>query len=84
VSHQPPRCDACDKRIRQNHHYLRLSDLTTGQVIGRYHTRPGCQAQASKYFEPGAVLRFSVVHPGRCGDDFEACDGGLLENGEAA
>jgi len=79
LSHKPPRCDACDKRIRKTHHELRLSDLETGQLIGRYHARPACQLEAAKYVERGVALRFSVVHPARCGDDFEECDGGLLE-----
>ena len=79
MSHKPPKCDACDKRIRKTHHAIRLSDLTTGQVIGSYHARPPCQLEAAKYVARGVALRFSVVHPDRCGDDFEKCDGGLLE-----
>ncbi len=79
VSHQPPRCDACDKRIRPNHHYIRLSDLTTGQVIGRYHARPPCQLAVTKYLEAGAVLRFSIAHPDRCGPNQEHCDAALNE-----
>ena len=79
MSHQPPCCDHCDKRIRKSHHAIRLSDLTTGQVIGRYHARPPCQSAATKYIERGVALRFSVVHPARCGDGFEECDAALSE-----
>jgi hypothetical protein len=79
MSHQPPRCDACGRRIRQNHHELRLSDFTTNQLIGRYHARPGCRDAATKYFERGVVLRLGIVHPDRCGPEQENCDGGLLE-----
>jgi hypothetical protein len=78
MSHQPPRCDACDRRIRRNHHGIRLSDLTTGQLIGRYHARPPCQGSAMKYFEPGVVLRMTIVHPDRCGPEQECCDLGAI------
>ncbi len=79
MNHKPPKCDACERRIRKNRHAIRLSDLTTGQVIGRYHARPLCQSAGSKYVARGVALRFSVVHPARCGEDFEECDGGLSE-----
>src|SRR4051794_29233147 len=49
VSYKPPRCDACNKRIRRNHHELLLSDFQTGQIVGHYHARPECQAAAAKY-----------------------------------
>ena len=74
-----PRCDACERRIRQNHHELRLSDFTTGQVIGHYHAHPPCRSAAIKYLDSGAVLKLDVIHPAHCGGDFEDCDGGMLE-----
>jgi hypothetical protein len=74
-----PRCDSCLKRIRQNHHELVLSDALTGQEVGHYHTRPGCQQAAMKYLTSGAVLVASYHHPARCGDDLENCDGGSCE-----
>jgi len=79
VSKKPPRCDACNRRIRRNHHELLLSDFQTGQVVGHYHARPGCQGAAAKYITDGAVLQVSFVHPDRCGDEQEYCDGGLPE-----
>ena len=79
MSHKPPRCDACNKRIRRNHHELLLSDFQTGQVVGHYHARPECQAAAVKYIVGGVVLNATFVHPDRCGDDQEHCDGGLTE-----
>jgi hypothetical protein len=72
------RCDACNRRLRDNHHELQLSDPSTGQVIGRYHA-PGCQDAAARYFVPGVVLVATYVHPARCGPEQEYCDGGLSE-----
>jgi hypothetical protein len=77
VSHKPPKCDACGRRIRTNTHELRLSDLVTGQFLGRYHA--ACQAAAAKYVEPGAVLKFTIAHPRRCGPNQEHCDAALSE-----
>jgi hypothetical protein len=74
-----PRCDACNRRIRTNQHEFLLRDLEAGQVIGRYHTRPGCQVAAAKYILPGVALHGTVYHPERCGDDLESCDGGVPE-----
>ena len=74
-----PRCDHCGKRIRPNHHELRLSYPTSGQGIGRYHTRPDCQAAAAKYLTGGTVLLATYYHPPRCGDDQAHCDAGLSE-----
>jgi hypothetical protein len=79
VSLKQPRCDACNRRIRPSHHELRLSDLATGQAIGRYHAQPKCQAAAAKYFERGVVLRVTIVHPDRCGAEQEDYDGALSE-----
>ncbi len=79
MSKQPPRCDSCNRRIRRNQHEFTLRDFETGQVVGRYHTRPGCQVAAASYFVPGVALRATVYHPERCGDDREACDGGVSE-----
>jgi hypothetical protein len=79
MSNHPPRCDSCERRIRRNHHALRLSDLLTGQVGGYYHARPGCMEPATKSLVGEAVLRFSFVHSDRCGDDQEHCDAGLPE-----
>jgi hypothetical protein len=74
------RCDSCERRVRPNQHGIRLSDLLTGQLVGQFHARPGCRDGVTRHFDqPGAALRVSVVHPSRCGDDFEKCDGGLLE-----
>jgi hypothetical protein len=77
VSKKPPRCDSCNRRIRRSQHELRLSDLLTGQLLGRYHA--ACQAAAAKYFRPGVLLRATIAHPDRCGDRQEFCDGGLRE-----
>jgi hypothetical protein len=79
VSKKPPRYDACSRRIRRNQHELRLSDLATGQVVGHYHARLDCQGAAAKYLVEGAVLRATFVHPDRCGDNQDHCDGGLSE-----
>jgi len=79
LSNKYPRCDSCNRRIRPNQHEFVLRDLETGQVVGRYHTRPGCQVAAASYFVPGVALRATVYHPERCGDDREACDGGVSE-----
>lgn len=79
MSNKSPRCDACNKRIRPTPHELRLSDFVTGQLVGIYHARPGCQLAATKYFERGVVLKFDIVHPARCGGDFEECDTVLSE-----
>jgi len=79
IAKKPYTCDACDKRIRPIDHELRLSDLTTGQHIGKYHTYPACHAAAAKYFEAGRVLHITVLHPNRCGDEphFDRCNGAL-------
>jgi predicted RNA-binding Zn-ribbon protein involved in translation (DUF1610 family) len=71
-------CDACGRRLRPNHHELHLSDPQTGQLVGRYHA-PRCQAAAAKYFvaKLGVVLVATYVHPDRCGENQEHCDGGL-------
>jgi hypothetical protein len=79
VSKTPPRCDSCNRRIRRNQHEFILRDFATGQVVGRYHARPDCQAAAGKYIVPGVVLRGTFYHPERCGDDLEFCDAGLSE-----
>jgi hypothetical protein len=79
MSHKPPRCDSCNNRIRTNQHALRLSDLLTGQVLGLYHGRPDCMESAVGYITGGTALRASVLHPPRCGDDMEDCDGGFWE-----
>jgi len=79
MSHRPEKCDACDRRIRRSHHALRLSDLATGQVLGRYHAGGSCRDAAIKYFEPGAVIRVTVLHPQRCGPEQERCDLGAME-----
>ncbi len=79
MSNKPPRCDSCNRRLRKSQHELALSDLETGQVVGRYHTRPECQAAATRYLVVGAVLRGTVYHPERCGEDMEHCDGGVSE-----
>ncbi len=79
-SKQPMRCDSCDRRVRPNQHGIRLSDLLTGQLIGQFHARAGCRDGVVKYFdEAGAALRFSVVHPRRCGPEQERCDGAVGE-----
>ncbi len=79
MSNKLQRCDSCNRRIRPNQHEFTLRDFETGQIVGRYHTRPGCQTAAAKYIVAGAVLRATVYHPERCGDDLEACDGGSSE-----
>jgi hypothetical protein len=79
VSKTPLRCDSCGKRIRRNHHELVLTDPATGQVVGYYHARPDCQQAAAKYLTRETVLMATFVHPDRCGDDQEHCDGGLSE-----
>ncbi len=79
MSNKYPRCDSCNRRIRPNQHEFVLRDLETGQVVGRYHTRLGCQVAAAKYIVPGVALHGTVYHPERCGDDLERCDGGLPE-----
>ncbi len=76
---RPKRCDACNKRIRRTHHAFVLRDFSTGQVIARYHIKPGCQVAAADYFVSGVALRATVYHPERCGGDLERCDGGVLE-----
>jgi hypothetical protein len=76
-----PRCDACDRRIRKTHHELRLTDPLTSQIIGCYHSRPGCQEVATKYLPSGTVLSATVVHPDRCGPNQSLCDAGLSERG---
>ncbi len=73
-----PRCDGCDRPIRASHHELVLRDLSTGQVVGRYHAAI-CQHSATKYFEPGIVLKADYYHPSRCGDEQQFCDGGMFE-----
>jgi hypothetical protein len=73
------RCDACGRRIRDSHHELRLFDPATGQIVGKYHTRPECQTAATKYLSRGVVLLCTYLHPNRCGEDQEFCDGGLRE-----
>ena len=73
------RCDCCNKRIRLNHHELVLSDFMTGQVVGHYHARLECQGAAAKYLVGGVALSATFVHPDRCGDDQEHCNGGLPE-----
>jgi hypothetical protein len=81
VSKKPPRCDACNRRIRKNHHELVLRDFETEQVLGCYHARPGFQAAATKYIVPGVVLRGTYYHPERCGGEaLEHCDGWLSES----
>jgi hypothetical protein len=74
-----PRCDACDRCIRRNHHELRLTDPTTGQQVGCYHARTECQSAAAKYLTSGAVLLATFVHPDRCGPSQECCDAGLCD-----
>jgi hypothetical protein len=78
VSNKPPRCDYCARRIRPTHHEFVLRDFSTGQVIGRWHTKPDCQVAAADYFVPGVALRATVYHPERCGgEDLAHCDGGV-------
>ena len=79
MSKRTTRCDFCDRRIRRTHHEFVLRDFETGQVIARYHTKPGCQVAAADYFVSGVAIRATVYHPERCGDDREACDGGVSE-----
>jgi hypothetical protein len=76
---KPSKCDACGKRMRPSHHELHLTDPRSGQVIGHYHARPDCQEAATRYFQAGVVLLVNIVHPHRCGNDFEACDAGLAD-----
>ena len=77
MSKTPPRCDACNRRIRSTHHEFVLRDFETGQTIGRYHA--ACQGAATKYLEAGVALHGTIYHPERCGGDLKRCDGGLLE-----
>lgn len=79
MSNHPPRCDACNRRLRRNQHEFVLRDFSTGQIVGQYHARPSCQAAAAKYIVPGVVLRGTYYHPPKCGDDLEHCDGGIIE-----
>ncbi len=72
-----PRCDGCDCAIRYSHHELVISDLATGQIVGRYHVI--CQRDAAKYFVPGAVFQATYFHPERCGENQEFCDAGAFE-----
>ncbi len=75
-----PRCDACNRRLRNSHHELHLCDPLTGQHIGKYHAGVGwgdCMTQAGKYAQRGTVLMGTFVHPNRCGENQEHCDGGL-------
>jgi hypothetical protein len=74
-----PRCDHCNRRIRENHHELQLADPLTGQRVGSYHTRPECQAAATKYMTGGTVLLLTYLHPDKCGPGQELCDGGFYE-----
>lgn len=53
----------------------------TGQVVGRYHATPACQATAAKYFTPGMLLSATFIHPDRCGAQQERCDGDWSEVG---
>ncbi len=72
------RCDACQKRIRHQHHEARLIDAESGQVIGRYHAP--CSGAAARYLtRPGAVLTLRIFHPQKCGPDLRRCDGGVAE-----
>lgn len=77
TSKRAPRCDGCDRAIRHSHHELVISDLTTGQVVGRYHGIR--QHSATKYFVPGAAFRAVYYHPDRCGPDQRFCDAGAFE-----
>jgi hypothetical protein len=80
MSTRATRCDACNRRIRANQHELLLSDLRTGQQVGRYHAAGRCISRAYAYMrQPGAVLRLSVVHPLRCGPNQALCDAGYSE-----
>lgn len=79
MTKKPPRCDSCNKRFRRNQHEFLLRDLQTGQVVGRYHTRPDCQETATRYLVPGVTLRGTFYHPERCGGDLARCDGGVSE-----
>jgi hypothetical protein len=79
MSYKPPKCDACNRRIRRNQHEFVLRDFVTGQIVGRYHARPECQAAAATYFVAGAVLRGTYYHPPKCSAELELCDGGLPE-----
>jgi hypothetical protein len=79
---RPRRCDACGKRMRENHHELHLSAPLTGQVLGRYHAGMafgGCMVTASKYFSVGNAVKATFAHPDRCGDDQEHCDAGFAD-----
>ncbi len=78
MSNKPPRCDACDKRIRLSHHEFILRDFETEQIVGRWHA--ACQGAAAKYLTAAAAaFRGTYYHPERCGDDLSLCDGGLPE-----
>jgi hypothetical protein len=80
MSTKQPRCDACNCRIRSNQHELHLSDPLTRQLIGRYHAGEGlgeCMAAAGKYAQRGTVLMGTFVHPHRCGENQEHCNGGV-------
>jgi hypothetical protein len=80
MSKKLPTCDGCNRRIRPNHHELRLSDPSTGQLIGIYHAGAGrseCMAAASKYARRGTMLLGTFVHPAACGENQEFCTGGL-------
>jgi hypothetical protein len=74
------RCDRCNRRVRPGHHELRLTDPSSGQLVGRYHTRPACQEAATKYLTRGTVLVASFIHPDRCGPNQQYCDAGLTED----
>jgi hypothetical protein len=74
-----PRCYACNKRVRLNQHELVLSDFMTGQVVGHYHARPECQRASAKYITGGVALSVTFIHPDRCGENQEQCDGELSE-----
>lgn len=79
MSKKPPRCGACDRRIRLTYHEVALRAFETSQTIGLYHARPDCQAAATRYMAAGAVLRATVYHPQRCGGDLTNSDGGVSE-----
>jgi hypothetical protein len=74
----PPTCDGCERPIRDSQHELLLRDFTTGQILGRYHAAT-CQHSATEYFVPGMVTEVVYVHPDRCGENQEECDGGAFE-----
>jgi hypothetical protein len=79
MSNKTPHCDSCGRRIRRNHHELVLRDFSTGQILGHYHSHPGCQVAAAKYVTPGVALRATVYHPECCGDALVHCGGGVPE-----